>query len=92
VHCENTRIIPPVFIHPSAEISHSTIGPHVSVGPNCKITDSRIEGSLLEEWVTLESVSLKNSFIGRQAQVKGCSQESTSMVVNIGDNSTVSLK
>jgi glucose-1-phosphate thymidylyltransferase len=91
VQCEDTRIVPPVFIHPSAEVSHSIIGPHVSVGPNCKITGSRIEDSILEEWVTLENVSLRNSFVGRQAQVKSGSRESASMVVNIGDNSTVSL-
>ena len=39
------EIVPPVFIHASAEVSHSVIGPYASIGADCKITDSRVESS-----------------------------------------------
>jgi glucose-1-phosphate thymidylyltransferase len=81
-----------VFIDESASIDNSTIGPYASIGADCKITDSRVEDSILESGVVVEAAALKNSFIGRQARVQGLSAESTPMVVNIGDNSTIEIK
>ncbi len=85
----NIEIIPPVFIHGSAEIRESTIGPNVSIGQDCKIVSSRIEDSILEDGSTIEAVTLKASFIGRKATVKGCSTDQSAMVLNIGDNSSI---
>jgi glucose-1-phosphate thymidylyltransferase len=89
---ENVRIVPPVFIHESAAIDNSTIGPNASVGADCKITGSRVEDSILETGVVVDTAALKNSFIGRQARIKGRSAESTPMVLNIGDNSSIIIK
>ncbi len=44
-------IIPPVYIHPSAEIRGAVIGPSVSIGPGCRIQDSVIRDSILEAGV-----------------------------------------
>jgi glucose-1-phosphate thymidylyltransferase len=92
IQCENVRIIPPVFIHASAAIENSTIGPNASIGADCKITNSRVADSILEAGVVLDAASLKNSFIGRQSLVQGHSAESTPMVMNIGDNSSIEIK
>ncbi len=92
IHRENVRIIPPVFIHASAAIENSTIGPNASIGEDCKITNSRVADSILEAGVVLDAASLKNSFIGRQSLVQGLSAESTPMVMNIGDNSSIEIK
>jgi ADP-glucose pyrophosphorylase len=51
-----------------------------------------VEDSILEAGVVMDAVALKNSFIGRQAHVQGHSAESTSMVMNIGDNSSIVIK
>ena len=83
------EIVPPVFIHESAEISNSVIGPYASIGADCKITDSRVEDSILEAGATVEAAALKGSFIGRQAKVQGRSAEASPMTLNIGDNSTI---
>ena len=88
---KNVRIIPPVFIHESATIKDSTIGPNASIGADCRITNSRVEDSILETGVVVDSATLKGSFIGRQARVQGRAAESTPMVLNIGDNSSVVL-
>ncbi len=88
---KNVRILPPVFIHESATIKNSTIGPNASIGADCRITNSRVEDSILETGVVLDAAALKGSFIGRQARVQGRAAESTPMVLNIGDNSSVVL-
>ena len=39
----DVEIIRPVFIHPSAKVTTSRIGPYVSIGADCLISDSHIE-------------------------------------------------
>jgi glucose-1-phosphate thymidylyltransferase len=89
---KNTRIVPPVFIHESAMINNSTIGPNASIGADCRITNSRVEDSILETGVVVDAASLKGSFIGRQARVQGRSAESSPMELNIGDTSSIVLQ
>jgi glucose-1-phosphate thymidylyltransferase len=89
---KGVKIVPPVFIHPSAEISNSVIGPYASIGADCKITAARVEDSILEAGGTVEAAALKGSFIGRQAMVQGRSADDPPLMLNIGDNSSVNLK
>jgi glucose-1-phosphate thymidylyltransferase len=89
IHRENVRIVPPVFIHESAAIDHSTIGPNASIGADCCISHSSVEDSILEAGVSVDTAALTGSFIGREARVQGHSADSAPMVMNIGDNSSV---
>jgi glucose-1-phosphate thymidylyltransferase len=89
VSCKNAKIVPPVFIHESAVINNSTIGPNASIGADCCITDSRVEDSILEAGAVVETAALQGSFIGRQAWVQGRSAKAAPLVLNIGDNSSV---
>jgi glucose-1-phosphate thymidylyltransferase len=91
INRNNVKIVPPVFIHESAAINNSTIGPNTSIGADCRITNSHVEDSILESGVMVDAAALKDSFIGRQARVQGRSVESTPLVLNIGDNSSVVL-
>jgi len=88
---EDVKIVRPVFIHPTAEVSNSTVGPHVSIGANCTITDSRIENSIFEAGVEVNAAALSGSFIGRQAKVEGRGAEGQPMKLNIGDDSVIKL-
>ncbi len=88
----NVQLVHPVYIHESAEISNSVIGPHASVGANCVIRNARVEDSILEAGVTVDAAALKGSFIGRQAKVEGRSADDPPLKLNIGDNSSVILK
>jgi glucose-1-phosphate thymidylyltransferase len=85
-----TKFIQPVFVHPTAEITNSTIGPGASIGPDCKIADSRVEDSILEEKVRVTCVALKNSIVGSQAKIQGRSVDNQ-ITVLIGDNSSIQL-
>jgi len=88
---KNIRIVPPVFIHESARIDNSKIGPNASIGADCTITNSQVEDSILEAGAEIDSAVLKSSFIGRQARVQGSSADLTPLVLNIGDNSSIIL-
>ncbi len=81
---EGTLIIPPVFIHPGAEISQSVIGPHVSVGSGCVIHRSVIQDSIIENETTIENALLSESLVGRDARITGRIK-----MLNIGDTSRV---
>ena len=86
----NVKIIEPVAIHESAEISNSTIGPHASIGANCKIENSTISESILEAECEIKDSVLSRSLIGRQAKVRGRGDGQISRL-NVGDNSEVLL-
>ena len=86
----NVEIIDPVAIHESAQISHSKIGPHASIGANCKIENSTISESIIEPGCEIQDAALNRSLVGRQAKVKGRGDEQV-IQLNVGDNSEVLL-
>jgi glucose-1-phosphate thymidylyltransferase len=90
VDCGPTvRIEPPVFIHPSAQVSEAVIGPHVSIGPNCRIHQAVISECIIEEGARIQRTALKRSLIGRNCVVEGQPDPEEAASLNIGDNSTV---
>jgi len=86
----NVEIVEPVVIGDGAEISNSTIGPHASIGANCKIRDSRISDSIVEPGCEIQDAALNRSLIGRQARVKG-RRDGHVVQLNVGDSSQVLL-
>jgi len=87
----DVEITRPVFIHPTAQVENSKIGPYVSIGAECRILDSKIENSILEAGAYIESANLTKSFIGRKAEVRGRGPAESACSLNIGDNSSVLL-
>lgn len=77
-------IIPPVFIHPSANIYSSVIGPHVSIGANCELNDVVIRNSIVDEGTHLSSMVLADSLLGRSVSMCGKTER-----MNVGDNTQV---
>jgi glucose-1-phosphate thymidylyltransferase len=86
------QILAPSFVHPSAEIAESIIGPYVSVGPNCKISQAVIQKSIVEAGTEIRRTVLTNSLIGRNCYVEGQLKREEAMSLNIGDNSSVVTK
>ena len=78
----------PVYIHPSAQLEGSTIGPFVSISANCILTNSKVTDSILEADCIIQNVVLKHSLIGRQAVIQGQGDE-RALSLNVGDNSSV---
>jgi glucose-1-phosphate thymidylyltransferase len=86
---EGVQIIAPSFIHPSAEIKNSTIGPYASIGANCKIEAAVISDSIIEDGTHILRAALKRSLIGRNCRVEGQPNPQEASSLNIGDNCTV---
>jgi glucose-1-phosphate thymidylyltransferase len=79
-------VIPPVFVHPTAKIENSVIGPHASIGAECRVLGSIVRNSILEDDALVTDVILENSLIGRHTQIRR-----RAMVVNAGDQTVLTL-
>lgn len=79
---QGVTIIPPVFIHESAKIESSVIGPWVSVGPDCELLQSIVINSIVEEGTHVEEMVLKDSLLGRHVHLQG-----QPVRLNLGDQS-----
>ena len=85
----NVKVIPPVFIHPTAEVSEAVIGPDVSIGPGCKINQAVIQDSIIAEGTQITRAALTHSLIGSNCVVEGQTNKQEASSLNIGDNSEV---
>ncbi|MEO6062049.1 MAG: sugar phosphate nucleotidyltransferase [Thermoflexales bacterium] len=81
---DRTVVVPPVFIHPSARIENSVIGPNTSIGENCQIVNSVIRESIVDTGALVSDHVLANSLIGRDAILTGRPRR-----FNVGDSSVV---
>lgn len=75
-------IIPPVFIHETAQIESSIIGPHVSVGNNCRLHNVIISNSIIGDNTQLNQIILEDTLLGSRVQLEG-----HAAYYNLGDNS-----
>jgi glucose-1-phosphate thymidylyltransferase len=85
----SVKILPPAFIHPTAVVSEAVIGPNVSIGPSCKISQAVIQDSIIEEGTRITRAALTHSLIGCNCVVEGQPNKEEASSLNIGDNSEV---
>jgi glucose-1-phosphate thymidylyltransferase len=76
------NIIPPVFIHESAQVHSAVIGPYVSLGCDCHLEDVVVRNSILEDGAKVNQMVLENSILGRQVLLQGQASR-----FNLGDSS-----
>lgn len=81
---EDTIFIHPVAVGKNCQLSHSIIGPHVTIGDNAQIRSSIIKDSIIGSFAALEDVVLKHSVIGSDTTIKGMN-----LSLNIGDNTEI---
>jgi glucose-1-phosphate thymidylyltransferase len=74
----------PVYVHPSAKIENSSIGPHVSIGNDCVVEGSQISNSVLEAGAAVRASTLHSSILGERSEVSGVKGQ-----VNVGDDSKI---
>ena len=80
----NSTIIQPCFIGENVVLTNSTVGPNVSIGNNCKVDDSAIRNSLIQNHSQILNATLDNAMIGNHAKFDG---KFTS--ISIGDYSVL---
>ncbi|MDY6872799.1 MAG: sugar phosphate nucleotidyltransferase [Chloroflexota bacterium] len=82
LNLEDSVIIPPVVIHPTARVSTSVIGPYVSVGEGAVIQGSTLKDSIIGQGAHITNCMLETSLVGHNATLTGQSGQ-----FNLGDNS-----
>lgn len=65
----NSVLIQPCYIGDNVTIENSVVGPHVSLGSDSVVRDSRIENSLIQHKTILSNVVLNKAMIGNHCQV-----------------------
>lgn len=70
-YTEEFGVIPPVFIHPNAEIYSSMIGPYVSIGDGAVVSSCVLENCIIDDGSQISNLNLKDSIVGRSQKVVG---------------------
>lgn len=71
VRAEGFVVVPPVNIHPTAQITRAVVGPHATVAAGCRVEDAIVRDSILDEGSVVKDGLLSQSLIGRNAKVSG---------------------
>lgn len=71
VKLENSTIIPPCFIGKDVILVNATVGPNVSLGNGCHVTDTTIKNSLVQNHSQIKNANLDNAMIGSHAKFDG---------------------
>jgi glucose-1-phosphate thymidylyltransferase len=77
-------VVPPVYIDPTAQVSESVIGPHVSISAGCEVRRSLVRDSIIDDGSQILDTALAASIIGREARVIGRYR-----ALNVGDSSEI---
>lgn len=72
---DDALIIEPCFIGKGAVITHSVVGPYVSVGEYAIINQSIIRNSIIQANAKIDGKMLQNSMIGQHAKLTGHFEE-----------------
>ncbi len=80
----NSTIIAPCYIGKNVVLTNATIGPNVSLGDGCHVSDSTIKNSLIQTHSNIKNAHLDNAMIGNHASFDG---KFTS--ISIGDYSVL---
>jgi len=75
-------IVPPVFIHESAQVESSVIGPYVSIDADCVLTRAIVANSIVGEGTHIQDIALADSLLGRNVSLSG-----QALRLNLGDQS-----
>ena len=85
-HRPDVVLIPPVYIHPSAVVEHSVIGPHAAIGADCHVARCVIRDSIVDDCSQISEVVMEHSLIGREAHITR-----RPGVLNVGDHTELTL-
>lgn len=83
---ENSLIIEPCFIGDNVTIKNSIVGPHASIGADCKLSDVIVKNSIVQANTKLYNTVISNSMIGEGAEVKG-----KTLDISMSDYTTLSM-
>ena len=68
---ENSNIIPPCYIGKNVVLHNATVGPNVSLGDGCHVSNSKITNSLIQTHSHIANATLDNAMIGNHVNFDG---------------------
>lgn len=80
-------VIPPCYIHDSAKLENSVIGPYATINAGASVSGSIVRNSIINAGAQLHNVALSASIVGEKATVSDAYR-----TLNVGDNSDVTLE
>ncbi|MEW6752893.1 MAG: sugar phosphate nucleotidyltransferase [Candidatus Latescibacterota bacterium] len=83
-HAQETVIIPPVFVDPTARVSRCVLGPYVSVGAGAEVERVVARNTIVGAGSVVHDALLEDTLIGHEAVVAGGSRR-----LNVGDQSEI---
>ena len=83
---EGVLINPPVYIHSSAKVVNSVIGPYVSLGADCYVESSILRDTIISEGAQVVDMILEKSLIGQKSCIMSQPRN-----INAGDQTEVTL-
>jgi glucose-1-phosphate thymidylyltransferase len=85
-YAEGYTVVPPVFIHPTAVIDASIIGPYATIEAGATVRNAVVRNSIIDPDAHVEDCVLDHALVGERAQVKGKGKE-----LFVGDDAVVEL-
>ncbi len=79
-------LVHPVSIDPTARVTHSVIGPNVTVAAGAVVHNAIIRNTIINENAEVRDIALEASLVGENAVVHGVLQR-----LNVGDSSEIDL-
>lgn len=83
---EDTVIVGPVYLGKNVKVTHSVIGPYVSIEEGCEIHGSVLRNTIVGKHCVIRNVVASQSVFGREAQFRGKAKS-----VNLGDFSKIAF-
>jgi glucose-1-phosphate thymidylyltransferase len=80
----NSIIIEPCYIADEVSIENSVVGPHVSIGRDSRIVDSRVINSIIQNNTSVSKAVLENSMLGNFVNF-----ENRALDLSLGDFNTL---
>jgi glucose-1-phosphate thymidylyltransferase len=89
----NSVISGPAIIGERTVIENAYIGPFTSIGPDCRIADSEIAGSVVMERTVIERMGgrIEHSLIGRNVELRSGERKPRSFEMVLGDFSKLQV-
>jgi glucose-1-phosphate thymidylyltransferase len=82
--CNDSIVIPPVYISPTAIVERSVVGPYATIAEGAIVLNSIVRDSIISDYATVDQSMLDRSIVGNNAQVRGNFRR-----INVGDSSEV---
>lgn len=79
-------VVPPVYIHPTADVEAAVIGPYATIEAGVKVRNAVIRNSIIDPGALIQDCVLEDALIGENATVIGQGK-----ALFVGDNSSVDV-